>query len=67
MDADAAERLLEERLLEQLSALLGETGEEVSHTFTAWEGNGMLTVQLVAECKEELGRFVPTPDPALTP
>lgn len=59
VDAGAARAMLEERLLLQLKALLGPEGEEVSHSFTAWEGEGTLTVQLTAECREELGRFVP--------
>jgi len=59
VDRDAAQALLEAQLLERLKALLGETGEEVSHTFAAQVENGTLTVTLQAECREELGRFVP--------
>lgn len=67
VEPQAARAMLEARLLEQLAALLGETGEEVSHSFTAWEGDGMLTVQLVAECREELGRFEADPASVPTP
>lgn len=67
IDPDRARTMLEERLLVQLSELLGETGEEVSHSFTAWEGDGKLTVQLIAECREELGRFQADPASAPTP
>lgn len=59
VDRDAAQTLLEEQLLKQLASQLGETGQEVSHTFTARAEGDQLYVTLVAECTEELGRFVP--------
>lgn len=59
VNREAARALLEEQLLRQLKALLGKTGEEVSHNFEAAERDGQLVVTLTAECKEELGRFVP--------
>ncbi len=59
IDAQNAQSFLEERLLAKLTELLGETGEKVSHTFSAWEADGQLVVILTAECREELGRFVP--------
>lgn len=59
IDPDAAQTMLEERLLEKLTGLLGESGREVSHSFTAAQRDGMLLVTLTAECEEELGRFVP--------
>lgn len=60
INGGVARAMLEERLLTQLSELLGETGEEVSHSFAAQERDGQLVVTLIAECEEELGRFVPT-------
>lgn len=59
LDAAAARAMLEDQLLRRLHALLGETGEELSHSFSAGERDGLLTVTLTAECREELGRFVP--------
>ena len=59
LDPAAAQVMLEERLLEKLRELLGDTGREVSHTFAAGERDGALVVTLTAECEEELGRFVP--------
>ncbi len=61
VDAAAARAMLEEQLLRRLKAQLGETGEEVSHVFSARERDGTLTVTLTAECREELGRFIPAP------
>ncbi len=61
LDPEAARTMLEDRLLGRLKELLGETGTEAGHTFQAWEEDGVLTVRLTAECREELGRFVPTP------
>lgn len=59
VDPAAAQTMLEERLLEKLAGLLGETGQEVSHSFSAQERDGLLVVTLTAECTEELGRFRP--------
>lgn len=59
VDAAAAQAMLEAQLLQRLHALLGETGEELSHSFSAGAADGLLTVTLTAECREELGRFVP--------
>ncbi len=59
IDPQAAQTVLEERLWERLTALLGDTGETVSHTFSAREEDGRLLVTLTAECREELGRFRP--------
>lgn len=60
VDENAARTLLEDQLLRRLAALLGETGEEVGHSFSAQVEDGWLAVTLTAECVEELGRFVPT-------
>lgn len=59
LNSAAAQTMLEERLLEKLEELLGETGREVSHSFSAGERDGLLVVTLTAECEEELGRFLP--------
>lgn len=59
VDEAAAQTLLEERLSGQLLNLLGETGTVVSQQFSAVRRPGALTVTLTAECREELGRFVP--------
>lgn len=55
----AAQSMLESRLADQLLDLLGETGTVVSQQFSAVRRDGALTVTLTAECREELGRFVP--------
>lgn len=59
VDIPAARSMLEETLLGQLADLLGETGQEVSHSFAAAQEDGQLIVTLTAECTEELGRFLP--------
>ncbi len=59
IDVAAARTMLETQLLERLKALLGETGKELSHIFSARTEGDMLIVTLTAECREELGRFVP--------
>lgn len=59
VDQGAAQTLLEERLLEQLTDLIGEEGEVESTRFDARVEGGALRVTLTAECREELGRFVP--------
>ncbi|OUN84190.1 sporulation protein [Flavonifractor sp. An52] len=58
VEPDAAEAMLKERLLEALEEAVGE-GEIVSTEFTVETENGMLTVTLQAECREEIGTFVP--------
>ena len=58
IDRAAAQALLEERLELALRAALGD-GEAVSTAFSAAERDGMLRVTLQAECREEIGRFVP--------
>lgn len=60
VEPDAAEAMLKERLLEALEEAVGE-GEIVSTEFAVETENGMLTVTLQAECREEIGRFVPDP------
>jgi len=60
VDPQAAQAMLEEALLARLRGQLGETGEVLSHSFSAKQEGGLLTVTLTAECREALGRFVPT-------
>ena len=59
VDQDAAQALLESRLLERLEHLVGEDGQVNATQFTARVEQGMLTVTLTAECEEEIGREQP--------
>ncbi|MCI8478354.1 MAG: sporulation protein YqfD [Oscillospiraceae bacterium] len=58
IDQQAAQTLLEERLADALRQSLGE-GEVITTHYTAAIRDNMLTVTLQAECKEEIGKFVP--------
>ena len=58
VEPDAAEAMLQERLLEALEEAVGE-GEIVSTEFAVETADGMLTITLQAECREEIGKFVP--------
>lgn len=59
IDPNAAEELLRGRLLERLNEQLTQREGEVLQTdFTAVRSEGMLTVTLVAECKEQIGKSV---------
>lgn len=58
LDAEAAQTMLEQRLLETLKEQVGE-GEIVSVDYTARVTDGVLTVALTAECQEEIGVFRP--------
>ena len=58
VEPDAAEAMLKERLLEALEETVGE-GETVSTEFAVETADGMLTITLQAECREEIGTFVP--------
>lgn len=58
IDADAAEEMLKQRLDAALKARLGD-GEVISADYTARQAEGKLMVRLTAECKEEIGKFVP--------
>ena len=60
MDLAAAQVLLEQRLEERLTQLIGEDGTVQSLQFAAQVENGLLQVTLVAECREEIGREVPS-------
>lgn len=61
VDRDAAEALLRVRLDEALRAEIGD-GEVVSADYAAQVEGGKLIVTLTAECKEEIGKFVPFPE-----
>ena len=59
LDREEAAALLEELLLARLGSLMEERGGEVLQTdFVTREENGRLTVTLLAECREEIGRTV---------
>ena len=58
VEPDAAQAMLKERLLEALEETVGE-GEIVSTEFAVETADGMLTITLQAECREEIGKFVP--------
>ncbi|MGM9606793.1 MAG: sporulation protein YqfD [Oscillospiraceae bacterium] len=59
IDAEAGEELLRQRLEERLEELMQEREGEVLQTeFTAVRRDGMLTVTLVAECSEQIGKTV---------
>lgn len=59
VDPSAAQALLEERLLTMLEGELN-GGEVLKTRYTARVEGGMLQVTLQAECREEIGRFVPS-------
>lgn len=50
---------LEGQLYEELLRRIGEGGEVLQSSFTASESEGLLTVTLRAECREEIGQTVP--------
>lgn len=52
---DAARAALEQALMQQLQARIGEDGAIVSSAFTAAERDGALIVTLRAECEQEIG------------
>jgi len=59
VDRSAAQSLLEEQLLRQLSALTGGDAQVESTRFDARVRNGSLEVTLTAQCVEEIGREQP--------
>ena len=57
INVDAGEELLRARLEERLTELLKPNGGEIRKTeFTAVRKDGLLTVTLIAECSEEIGK-----------
>ncbi|MDE6108121.1 MAG: sporulation protein YqfD [Oscillospiraceae bacterium] len=61
IDLQAAQVMLEERLLARLTALVEETGTVEDYSFSTRTEGELLVVTLTAECREELGRFAPAP------
>lgn len=61
IDTEGAARMLEERLREKLAILMGPGGECLSEEFSVIEERGLLTVRLLAECREEIGKTVDWP------
>ena len=59
IDPSAALAMLEERLEAAIRAQLGEEGSIVQTAYTSAAADDMLTVGIRAECREEIGRFVP--------
>ncbi|NLF35289.1 MAG: sporulation protein YqfD [Clostridiales bacterium] len=60
IDIAQASALLETRLWAALHQAVGEEGEVLRADFTAAErGDGLFTVTLLAECREQIGRVVP--------
>lgn len=59
IDAQAGEALLRQRLETRLNGLMEERGGEILNAdYTAVLRDGMLTVTLVAECSEQIGKTV---------
>lgn len=58
LNDEQAEALLCDALLERLEALIGEEGEVVGADYSAAVADGLLTVTLTAECREEIGKTV---------
>ena len=62
VDREAAEARLEQALLFRLEQLMRDSRGEVLRTdFSVREEGGRLTVTLLAECREEIGRTVERP------
>lgn len=59
INTDAAEELLKARLDAALADLLGSEGEVTHSDYSVRQNDGKLIVTLNAECKEEIGKFVP--------
>jgi similar to stage IV sporulation protein len=57
LDRDEAERVLKEKLLSSLEERMDQ-GEVLRADYTVEEENGVLTVTLLAECTEQIGRTV---------
>ena len=65
VDTEAAQVLLEQRLLQRLEELVGEDGLVTPSGSTAVIENGLLRVTVHAECREQIGRELPGREPAL--
>ena len=64
VDPEAAQALLEQRLLQRLEELVGEDGLVTPSGSAAVIENGLLRVTVAAECREQIGREEPGPDQA---
>lgn len=63
LDPDAAERMLRKRLERELLTRLGPDGEVTGADYAVRRTEGKLIVRLTAECREEIGKFVPFENP----
>ena len=63
IDREAAQAMLEERLFLQLQGQIGPDGQVLHTNCTAQVTEGRLYVSLTAECREEIGREVPSSRP----
>lgn len=59
VDQEAARKMLEDALLERLEGLIGTEGQIETRQFSARAADGRLTVTLLAECREEIGKVIP--------
>jgi len=59
VDAEAAQTLVEERLLHRVENLIGTDGEVEDLTWSARREQNLLYVTLTAQCREEIGREAP--------
>lgn len=59
MDLEAAQDMLEKKLLDRLEQLVGEDGTIVSVAYSARFAEGQLQVTVLAECREEIGKEIP--------
>ena len=59
VDAEAAQALAEEQLLNRVNALIGAGGEVEELTWSARREQRLLYVTLTAQCREEIGREAP--------
>lgn len=62
-NSQEAAALLERQLRERLEGIIGERGECITEEFSTLEQDGLLTVRLLAECREEIGETVDWPTP----
>ena len=56
---DVAEMMLQEQLLQQLTGLIGADGEILQTQFRTRVKDGLIRVELTAECLEEIGTEIP--------
>ena len=61
IDAEAARAMLEQELLARLDGILAEDGEVLRTDFICEERDGLFTVTMLAECREQIGKTVERP------